>query len=168
MFQLKMACIPYLLLLVACAGAMGAEHSTGSGSDDWWTVYPDQSSGAGGQVVHPDWVIEALEEGPVLIYVHKECDYCLPQTEAVRKIADEFAGSITFYEINADSEDPRAEEAMQAYDPDGGVMYVPLTAIVTKSPDSSGAVGPVWHSTDKVTGEDWIRGYLEDALSRYT
>ena len=28
-------------------------------------------------------------------------------------------------------------------------------------------VVPVWHSTDEVTGEDWIRNYVEDAISQH-
>jgi len=26
---------------------------------------------------------------------------------------------------------------------------------------------PVWHSTDEVTGEDWIRNYVEDAIIQH-
>jgi hypothetical protein len=103
----------------------------------------------------------------VLIYVHKECDYCVPQTEAVQKIIDEFDGRITIFEMGADGSDERTTEAMQAYDPDGGTMYVPLTIILTLAPDSEGEVVAVWHSTDKVTGEEWIRNYVEDAISLY-
>ncbi len=153
-----------VLILAGICPALGAGYSTGSGSDDWWTVYPDQSAGAGGEVSHPSWVLDALESKPVLIYVHKSCDYCKPQTEAIEKIMDDFAGKITFHEISAEGSDARAEEALQAYDPNGGVMYVPLTVIVTLAPDSEGKVEPVWHSTEEVTGEDWIKNYVDDAL----
>jgi hypothetical protein len=47
------------------------------------------------------------------------CDYCMPQTESIKNITDEFDGKITFYEINADGGDIRSEEALQAYDPNG-------------------------------------------------
>ncbi|NLJ22442.1 MAG: thioredoxin family protein, partial [Methanothrix soehngenii] len=94
-----------LILIAFGFNAAGAEYSLGSESDDWWTEYPDQSTGAGGDVSHPDWVLDALESKPVLIYVHKECDYCVPQTEAVQKIIDEFSGEITIFELGADGSD---------------------------------------------------------------
>jgi len=156
-----------IALLAFAISAMGAEYPVGSGNDDWWTAYPDQSTGAGGEVNHPSWVLDALKGKPVLIYVHKECDYCVPQTEAVQKIADQFKGKITFFEISAEGNDSRSEEALQAYDPNGGKTYVPLTVVLTLAQDSENEVLPVWHSTDEVTGDDWIRNYVEDAISRY-
>lgn len=166
----RTVCIASLITTIFLASgfsAVGAGYSVGSGNDDWWTAYPDQSSGSGGEVNHPSWVLDALESKPVLVYVHKSCDYCVPQTEAVQKITDEFGGKITVFEIGADGSDSRAEGGLQAYDPNGGVMYVPLTAIVTLAPNSEGKVVPVWHSTEEVTGEDWIRNYVEDAISQY-
>jgi len=56
---------------------------------------------------------------------------------------------------------------MQAYDPNGGTMYVPLTAVLTLGTNSDGEVVPVWHSTDQVTGDDWIKNYVEDAINQY-
>ena len=147
--------------------AAGAEYSVGSENDNWWTAYPDQSTGAGGEVNHPDWVLDALESKPVLIYVHKSCSYCVPQTEAIQNITEEFDGKITIFEMGADGSDERTTEAMQAYDPDGGTMYVPLTVILTLAPDSEGEVAAVWHSTDQVTGDEWIRNYVEDAIKQY-
>jgi hypothetical protein len=155
------------LILVTGISALGAENRVGSGSDDWWTNYPDQSSGAGKEVNHPSWVLDALEAKPVLIYVHKECDYCAPQQEAVDKILDGFKGQITYYDINADEGDSRTEEALLAYDPNGGVSYVPMTIIVTLAENSEGEVVPVWHSSEDITGEEWIQNYVEDAISYY-
>ena len=77
----KTFCIASLIVIVLLASsflAMGAEYSVGSGNDDWWRAYPDQSSGACGEVNHPSWVLDALKSKPVLIYVHKQCDYCVP------------------------------------------------------------------------------------------
>ncbi|MDD4579049.1 MAG: thioredoxin family protein [Methanothrix sp.] len=156
------------IFIMTCGiNAMGAEYGVGSANDDWWTAYPDQSSGSGDAVNHPSWVLDALEAKPLLIYVHKQCDYCVPQTEAAKKIADDFQGKITFYEIDADSGDVRAEEGLQAYDPNGGTMYVPLTVVLTLALDSEGNVVPVWHSTDEITGEGWIKNYVEDAIKQY-
>jgi len=163
----KISSLIAIILLASGINAMGAESSVGSGNNDWWTAYPDQSSGAGGDVNHPSWVLDALKSKPVLIYVHKSCSYCTPQTEAVQNITGEFNGQITYFEIGADGSDARSEEALQIYDPDGGTMYVPLTVLLTLAPNSEGKVVPVWHSTDKVTGDAWVKNYVEDALSHY-
>ena len=155
-----------IALLASGFCAIGAEYSVGPGNDEWWTTYPDQSTGAANDVNHPSWVLDALKSKPVLIYVHKSCSYCVPQTEAVQNITDEFNDKITIFEMSADN-DARSEEAMQAYDPNGGTMYVPLTAVLTLGTNSDGEVVPVWHSTDQVTGDDWIKNYVEDAISQY-
>ena len=157
------------VFILACSvNVMGAEYSVGPGNDSWWTTYPDQSSGAGGEVNHPDWVLDALESKPVVIYAHKGCSYCKPQTEAMAKIVDEMGDKFTYFDLSADGSDARSEEALRAYDPNGGGMYVPLTVIVTLAPNSEGEVEPVWHSTDEVTGESWIKKYIEDALLHHS
>jgi len=156
-----------IITLVSVSCVIGAEYSVGSGNDDWWTTYPDQSTGTGGIVNHPSWVLDALKSKPVLIYVHKSCSYCAPQTAAVQNITDEFNGQITVFNIGAEGSDPRSEEVLQAYDPNGNTMYVPLTVVLTLATDSEGKVVPAWHSTDQVTGDDWIRDYVEDAIARH-
>jgi hypothetical protein len=155
------------ILLASCIDVLGSEYPVGSGNDDWWTTYPDQSSGAGEDVNHPSWVMDSLMEKPVLIYVHKSCDYCQPQTNAMRNVTAEFGSKIAFFEISAEGSDSRSEEALQAYDPNGGTMYVPLTVVVTLASNSDGEVVPVWHSSDEITGESWIKSYLNDALAQY-
>jgi hypothetical protein len=163
----RIASIIMVTLLASGFSAVGAEYSVGSGNDDWWTTYPDQSTGAGGEVNHPSWILDALKDKPVLIYVHKSCSYCAPQTVAVQNITGEFNGKITIFDIGADGSDARSGEAMQAYDPNGGTMYVPLTVVVTLAPDAKGEVVPLWHSTDEVTGDGWIKNYVEDAIGQY-
>lgn len=70
-----------------------------------------------------------------------------------------------YNDIPADGSDDRAMEAVSTYDPNGGVSYVPLTAIVTLAPDSNGKVQVIWHSTEEVTGKAWIEEYVQDAVS---
>lgn len=163
---LRTASLVAILILAGGFNALGAKYSVGLGNDDWWSTYPDQSDGAGGEVNHPSWVLDSLESKPVLIYVHGTCNYCKPQTEAVNKIADEFGNKITIFEMISGT-DVRSAEALQAYDPNGGVKYTPLTAIVTLAPNSEGKVEPVWHSTDEITSADWIKNYVGDSLSLY-
>lgn len=167
----KTVCLASLfaIFILACSiNVVGAEYSVGPGNDSWWTYYPDQSTGAGGEVSHPDWVLEALESKPVVIYAHSGCSYCQPQTDAMGKIVDELGDEFTYFDLSADGDDVRSDESLRAYDPNGGSMYVPLTVILTLAPDSEGEVVPVWHSTDEVTGESWIRKYIEDALEYHS
>lgn len=163
----KTVCLASLFavfILASSFSGMGAEYSVGPGNESWWTTYPDQSSGKGGEVNHPAWVLDALKSKPVVVYAHKGCSYCTPQTEALTKIVDEMGDKFTYFNLSADGSDARSEEALRAYDPNGGGMYVPLTVIITLAPNSEGKVEPVWHSTDEVTGESWTRKYIEDAL----
>jgi len=167
----KAVCLASLITVFILASGVNvtdAEYSVGSGNDSWWTIYPDQSTGAGGDVNHPAWVLDALKSKPVVVYAHKGCSYCAPQTEAMTKIVDEMGNKFTYFNLSADGSDARSEEALRAYDPNGGSMYVPLTVIVTLAPNSEGKVVPVWHSTDEVTGYDWTRKYIEDASVYYS
>lgn len=152
---------------IGFSGASEIKYSVGSGNDDWWTTYPAQSPGSGNEVNHPQWVLDALGSKPVVVYVHKGCSYCKPQTDALAEVVKEDGNEFIYFDISADGNDNRAEEALQAYDPTGGITYVPMTIIVTLSPNSEGNVEPVWHSTEEVTGKEWIKNYVEDAISYY-
>jgi thiol-disulfide isomerase/thioredoxin len=168
-FKKTVGIISLIALFILATGfdALGAQYSVGSGNDDWWTTYPDQSPANGSEVNHPAWVLDALGSKPVVIYVHGGCGYCQPQTDALAKIVDEMGNNFTYYDIPSGTDD-RSGEALKAYDPNGGEMYLPLTVIVTRASNSEGKVGPIWHSTDQVTGEGWIKNYLEDAISYYS
>jgi len=156
-----------VLILVTGFNAVGAQYSVGSGNDDWWTTYSSQSPGSGSEVNHPSWVLDALGSKPVVIYIHKGCDYCKPQTDAMAEVVKEYGDKFTYYDIPGDGSDTRAGPALQEYDPTGGVTYVPMTIIVTLAPDSNGKVQPIWHSTEEVTGKAWIEDYVNDAISYY-
>ena len=150
------ALVAGFVLAAGLAAVSAAEYSVGSGPDDWWISYPDQSPASGSDVSHPDWVLDALEDKPILIYAHLGCSYCKPQTDAVNEIVDEYG---------ADGSDERSEEALAAYDPNGGTSLVPLTVILTLVPGDDGGVDVAWHSTEEVTGKEWIGEYVEDAIN---
>lgn len=166
-FTASLFAIAILAICMMASGSSSSEHSVGSGNDDWWITYPSQSTGSGMDVNHPAWVLDALKSKPVVVYVHKGCDYCKPQTDAMAEVVKEYGNKFTYYDIPADGSDSRAEPALQAYDPTGGVTYVPMTIIVTLAPDSSGKIQPVWHSTEDVTGKAWIDDYVQDAIAKY-
>jgi thiol-disulfide isomerase/thioredoxin len=153
------------LIFDSLSEGSGEKNKVGTENDDWWTVYPAQSSAAASEVEHPQWVLEALEKKPVVIYVHKGCSYCRPQTEAMAEVVSKYGDQFTYYDISAGGSDSKAEEAVRTYDPNGGVSYVPLTAIVTLAPDPKGKVRVIWHSTEEVTGKAWIEEYVQDAIS---
>jgi thiol-disulfide isomerase/thioredoxin len=152
---------------VVCSNALGAEHPVGSGNDTWWTTYPDRSPGSGSEVKHPSWVLDALKNKPVVVYVHLGCSYCRPQTDAMAEVVKEYGDKFTYYDISADGSDARSEPALRAYDPNGNATLVPMTIIVTLAPDSSGKVQVVWHSTEEVTGKAWIEDYVLEAIDYY-
>jgi hypothetical protein len=164
-----------LILLVAATSSILAsvalcasvDHKqVGSGADDWWISYPVKSTAAGTEVNHSSWVLDALKEKPVVIYVHMDCTTCKPQTEALDAIVKELGKNFTYFDLAGDGSEAMANDAV-VYDPDGGVAYVPLTVILTLAPDSEGKVQVVWHSTEEATGKDWIRDYAQDAIYYY-
>ncbi len=151
--------------IVGFSSAAEGKYSIGSGNDDWWVTYPPQSPSSGNEVSHPQWVLDALASKPVVVYVHKGCGYCKPQTEALTEIVKEEGSKFTYFDLAADGSDSRSEDAGRVYDPNGGVTYVPMTVIITLAPNSEGKVEPVWHSSEDVTGKEWIKNYIDDAVS---
>jgi peroxiredoxin len=173
------AIILILIPLSSCINAFASEFAVGSANDDWWTTYPDQSKRAGEDVSHPSWIMNALQEKPVLIYVNESCSGCGLEANAVQNISDEFQDKIALFKLEADgtnatddtdNADPRSDEVLQAYSlkeetsTQAPQAPLPLTVIITLATNYDGEVVPVWHSTDETTGDNWIRNYLEDAI----
>ncbi len=166
----KIICMVSLIaffILATGSSVSGASYSVGSGNDDWWTTYPSQSSSSGSEVNHPSWVLDALKNKPVVLYVHMGCSYCKPQTDAMAEVMKEYGNKVTYYDIPADGSDARAQPALKAYDPNEVPNYVPMTVIVTLALGPDGKVQPVWHSTEEVTGKAWIENYVKDAIADY-
>jgi thiol-disulfide isomerase/thioredoxin len=93
------------------SSASEGKYSVGSGNDDWWVTYPTQSPGSGIVVNHPQWVLDALGSKPVVVYVHKGCGYCKPQTDALAEVVKEEGSKFTYFDLSAEGSDNRAEEA---------------------------------------------------------
>ena len=153
-------------MMISGFSALGSEShmGVGPGDDDWWTTYPAQNPESGSEVDHPAWILEALKDRPVLIYVHKGCSYCKPQTEAMAEIAEDYNGKIEYFDLAGDGADSKAGDSAR-YDPNGGANYVPLTVILTLAPGPDGNVQVVWHSSEDVTGKEWLKSYVEDAIN---
>jgi hypothetical protein len=152
------------------AGRVGAvsaaDPAGGPPPHDWWTVYPDQHPKAGSEVEHPQWVLDSLDKKPILILDHStgKCKACIDQEGYVDAVLEEYGDDVT-YENLISSEDPRADELFDIYDPNGGKPYIPLTVILTLVEDSEGNVVVGWHSMeDAAGGEEMVRSYVEDAI----
>lgn len=142
-------------------------HNVGTLKNDWWTAYPDINPASGSPVDHPAWVEDALDDGPLIILDHSEgCAPCVAQTRDIEAVMRNYQGHIAYLDILADGSDQRAYDAFDAYDPNGDPSYIPLTVIVTRVRDGGGTK-VVWHSTEGATGQDWIEGYVRDAIFYY-
>ena len=139
-------------------------HTVGSLKDDWWTTYPDIHPESGAPVTHLDWVMDKLEDGPVIILDHSVgCAPCVQQTGDINAVLSAFPGQISYYDLLADGSDKRAYDVFDVYDANGDPPYIPLTVIITRVKDGD-STKIVWHSTEGATGMDWIEGYVKDAI----
>ena len=144
-----------------------AEHTVGSESDDWWIVYPDQHPEAGSEVDHPEWLLNELEETPVLILDHSDetCQDCIDQEGYINAVLEEYRDNVAYENLIGGIGDDRADELFNVYDPNGGINYVPLTIILTLVRDSDENVVVGWHSVEGADGgEELVRSYVEDAI----
>ena len=136
----------------------------GTSEDDWWISYPDQNPNRGEMPAHPSWVMEKLQEGPLLILDHSDgCMPCIQQQEDVDSIIYDYGEDIQLLDLLSGS-DPEASEAFPVYDANGSPNYIPLTILITLVEDSSGNVRVGWHSTEGATGYDWLSNYVRDAI----
>ncbi|MGD9963257.1 MAG: hypothetical protein AB7S97_05090, partial [Thermoplasmata archaeon] len=114
---------------------------------------------------HPDRVTAAHEQGVEMILAHSEgCYPCVQQTAICESV---YAASpeLQYFDVHSGTDEPEASEAFAAYDPNGGVHYVPLTIIVTKAIDGSGNDVVAWHSWEGVVDEVTLTSWIQDAQS---
>ena len=135
----------------------------GSGDDDWWVKYPDQHPSNGTDFTHPSWVLNNLDNKPVVVLVGAEwCPACKQQETDLAPIINDLGSDFKYIYINT-SKDERTMEAI-SYDPTGKENSIPVTAIVTKAKNTQGDKTVVWHSALGATGEQWLRQYIKDAI----
>ncbi|GEM_PF-1190111 len=139
----------------------------GTGTGDFWTVYPTTHPSSGQPVAHPDWVITALEQGVVMILDHSEgCYPCVQQTGICESVYASYP-ELQYFDTLSGTDEPDASEAFAAYDPSGDIHYVPLTIIVTKAVDSFGNEVVAWHSWEGVVDVVTLTSWVQDAQSYY-
>jgi thiol-disulfide isomerase/thioredoxin len=144
-------------------------HAVGSEDDDWWTTYPDQHENSGSAVKHPDWVLKALKEKPLIILIHSSnCVPCLTQTPRISAAAESFSGDLEYYDVLAEgSSFEKAIEILDVYSPTGGAQYVPTTIFITLAKGPDGTVDVAWRSEIDAMSEGRIEAYVKDAIYYY-
>lgn len=141
------------------------KYDLGAGQEDWWIDNPEIHPVSGSSVDHLRWVLDSLENKPVVIFAHSDdCAPCIQQQKDIEPIIDEYGAEVAYYDLLTDGTEPKAFEAYEAYDPNGDPPYIPLTAMVTLVEDNNGDVRITWHSTEGATGGEWIRDYMKDAI----
>jgi len=144
-------------------------YSVGSDDADWWIEYPYQHSDSGSEVEHPEWVLEDLEDGPIIVLIHRGgCPACIKQESDINNVLKEMGDKITYDDLLTDGKNADiANEAIVTYDPHGDPKYVPVTVLMTLVSDSDGSVQVGWHSYTGYGGESLIRSYVNDAIDLY-
>jgi len=136
----------------------------GTAEDDWWTVQPEMSPSSGLDVVHPAWVTDLLDDGPLIILTHSQgCTPCINQGNDVKSVMDVHGTRIAYLDLLTGGSDQRANDTFDAYDAKGDPHYIPLTIVLTKAMTPEGAK-IVWHSIEGATGAQWIESYVKDAI----
>ena len=144
-----------------------ARRDMGTGTEDFWTVYPAIHPSSGQTVTHPDWVLAALSQGVVMILDHSEgCYPCVQQTGICESVYASHP-ELEYYDLLSGTDEPAASQAFAAYDPNGGVHYIPLTIIVTKAMDGYGNEVVAWHSWEGVVDAVTLGSWIDDAQSYY-
>jgi hypothetical protein len=173
----------FALLLLAAMAVFGAAgialsqdwnsyspaQAVGHGDDDWWTTYPDQHENSGSTVEHPDWVLDALKDKPLLVLVHSSnCKPCLTQLPRIKAAAESFGGDLLYYDVLAEGSGlEKAIGILDVYSPSGGAQYVPTTIFITLARGPDGAVEVAWHSEIDAMSQEKIDAYVKDSIYYY-
>jgi thiol-disulfide isomerase/thioredoxin len=151
-------------------GSYSPAHAVGSGDDDWWITYPGQNENSGKEVKHPDWMLDALKEKPVLILIHSStCVPCLAQTPRIKAAVEEHSSDIDYRDVLGEGSSlQEAIDILDVYDPYGiGKPVVPTTMFVTLAKGPDGKVAIAWHSEIDAMSEERIDSFVMDAIYYY-
>ena len=139
--------------------------TVGFGSENFWVAYPTSHPLSGGSVNHPSWVETALDSKIVLILDHSVgCAPCVQMTAICEAVAPGYSSKMAYFDLTSGTNEPQASDVFAAYDPTGGVNYVPLTVIVTMVKDLSGNVAIGWHSWEGVVDQATLESWISNAL----
>lgn len=156
----------------AASAESGMNYPVGSGDDDWWIAYPDQHPNAGTEVNHPEWILDAVKDEPIILLIHMtNCPACEIQEENINTVLDDMDDDIGYHEMLTENYDD-IYDLLDIYDPSGRPIThsryeVPATVFFTLVPDAEGNVHVGWYSYTNYRSEDHIRAYAEDAIDYY-
>lgn len=145
-------------------------HAVGSGDDDWWIAYPDQNENSGKEVQHPDWMLDALKEKPVLILIHSStCVPCLVLLPRIKAASEKYSEDLDYHDVLGEGASlQEAIDILDVYDPYGiGKPVVPTTIFATLAKGPGGKVAVAWHSEIDAMSEERIDSFVKDAIYYY-
>ncbi len=146
------------------------KYEVGSGDDDWWVNYPVQHPEDGASVDHPQWVLDEINEKPVIIVVHSQCAGCAQQAREVPEVANYYKKDIELFDIDIYDNEGNYEiatEIYNIYDPTEDSSTIPITVLVTKMHNDNGNDVIIWHGTEGNTGKEWIDSHVRDSIYYY-
>ena len=140
----------------------------GTGANNFWIGYPSSHPSVGQIVSHPSFASASLEKGVVMILDHSVgCAPCVQQVAICNAVSSSHSSDLTYFDLTSGTNEPQASQVFAAYDPTGGVNYIPLTVILTKVQDSNGNVAIGWHSWEGVVDQATLESWISDALSYF-
>lgn len=172
-FKISLIMLIASLLAVSLPGIAFAEdesgspeHSIGPEDSDWWTTYPDRNVNSGSIVDHPEWVLEALEEKPLLILIHQNnCIPCKTHVPRINDAVQAFKDDIHYYDVLAEGSGlEKAMKILDVYNPTGKQRYVPTTIFLTLIENEDGEIEVGWHSEIDIMSTDDINSYIKDSI----
>ena len=147
------------------------QYMVGSSNADWWINYPAQHPEEGASVDHPQWILDEIAEGPVIMLVHSQCEGCAQQTREVPEVVEQYAEQIKFFDIDIyDNDDENYEIAVEIfdiYDPNEEAATIPITVLLSVIQNENGNDVIIWQSVEGNTGKDWIDSYVRDSIYYY-
>jgi thiol-disulfide isomerase/thioredoxin len=143
-------------------------HVVGTGPDDFWIEYPSGSDYYGNSVDHHDWVIDHIENKPVLFVVHRTgCLACKEQGDLVISLAEEYGDYVKFHDIDVVYDAPQDIHQMSneayVYDPNGAPGYIALTGVFTYVEDDN-EIKIGWHSWELDVEDTVMETWVKDAI----
>lgn len=148
-------------------------YNLGTGSNNFWINFPTGNPSVGQSVNHLSWIIEDLEEKPVIFVCHRTgCTSCTPQADRVKALRNTYGDDAIFYDLDDDYAGTATEDTLTKYnaafyyDPNGGTHYIALTGVYTLIKDG-GEVKIGWHSWEGNVADAAMENWIKDAIYYY-
>ena len=144
-------------------------HGVGTGSDNFWIMFPSTSENNGETVDHLSWIQDSLDKHCVVFVVHKTgCAGCAAQAQRVIDIAAEYEDMIEFWDLDIPLGGDIEQKAYDSYlyDPNGPPGYIALTGVFTYvEQDGETKIG--WHSWEGNVADSDMKDWIQDAIYYY-